>query len=56
MGDEVALTEQMKNFADVIRGKGQPLVGARDGLQSVRVVEAIHKSAASGSTEQILTA
>ncbi len=56
MGDEVALTEQMKNFAEVIRGKGQPLVGARDGLQSVRVVEAIHKSASSGSTEQILTA
>ena len=56
MGDEVALTEQMKNFADVIRQKGQPLVGARDGLQSVRVVEAIHRSAASGSAEQILTA
>ena len=45
MGSETALTNQLKNFAQVIRGKAQPLVSALDGMQSVRIVEAIHQSA-----------
>ncbi len=47
LGGETALTLQLEHFAEVIRGKAQPLVSAADGLQSVRVVEAIHRSASS---------
>jgi predicted dehydrogenase len=50
---ETALTQQLKNFGNVIRGKEEPLVSAQDGVQSVRVVEAIHKSANDGSTVKI---
>lgn len=56
LGDETALTAQLANFADVIRNGEQPLVSARDGLQSVRVIEAIHQSADSGETIKINTA
>lgn len=56
LGDEVALTAQLENFANIIRNKEQPLVSAKDGLQSVRVVEAIHQSASNGSSVTINTA
>lgn len=52
---EIALTQQLKNFGNVIKGKEAPLVSAQDGVQSVRVVEAIHKSANDGSTVKILS-
>ncbi|MDJ0612808.1 MAG: Gfo/Idh/MocA family oxidoreductase [Rhizobiaceae bacterium] len=45
MDGEVALSKQLEHFVDVVKGNTQPLVSARDGLQSVRVVEAIHASA-----------
>jgi predicted dehydrogenase len=35
------LVAQMAHFADVIQGKAEPLVSARDGLQNLMVVEAI---------------
>lgn len=56
LGDEAALTAQLLNFANVIRNQEEPLVTARDGLQSVRVVEAIHQSAYDGVIVKINTA
>jgi len=50
---EVALIAQLHNFADVIQGATSPLVSSQDGLQSVRVVEAIHQSAMTSSTINI---
>lgn len=42
------LARQIAHFADVIRGKAKPLVSARDGLQNLRVVDAIVEAARSG--------
>ena len=42
------LERQMAHFADVIRGKVKPLVSARDGLQNLRVVDAIVEAAKTG--------
>ena len=50
---EIALTKQLENFGNVIKREAPPLVSASDGVQSVRVVEAIHKSANDGSTVKI---
>jgi predicted dehydrogenase len=44
------LGRQMAHFADVIRGVAEPLVSARDGLQNLRVVDAIVEAARSGCT------
>lgn len=42
------LAEQIEHFAAVIRGEAQPLVTVRDGVQNVRVVEAIIEAARTG--------
>ena len=42
------LVAQMAHFAEVIQGKAQPLVSARDGLQNLLVVEAITQAAKTG--------
>jgi predicted dehydrogenase len=42
------LAGQIAHFADVIRGRAGPLVSARDGLQNLRVVEAIVEAARTG--------
>ena len=42
------LTEQIAHFAAVIRGEAEPLVSARDGLQNLRVTEAVVEAARSG--------
>ena len=42
------LERQIAHFADVIRGKAKPLVSARDGLQNLRVVDAIVEAAKTG--------
>jgi len=42
------LERQMAHFADVIRGKAKPLVSARDGLQNLRIVDAIVEAARTG--------
>ncbi len=41
---------QIEHFAAVIRGEAQPLISAAEGAKSLRVIEAIHESAANGST------
>ena len=42
------MTRQLAHFAQVIRGQAQPLVSVRDGLQNLRVTEAIAEAARSG--------
>ncbi|HEY3178129.1 MAG TPA: Gfo/Idh/MocA family oxidoreductase [Casimicrobiaceae bacterium] len=43
------LERQIAHFCDVIRGDAEPVVSARDGLQNLRVVEAIAESARTGA-------
>ncbi|MFY8055881.1 MAG: Gfo/Idh/MocA family oxidoreductase [Limnohabitans sp.] len=43
----------MAHFAEVIQGKAQPLVTARDGLQNLLVVEAITQAAKTGREVQL---
>lgn len=42
------LARQLKNFCAVIRGAAEPVVSARDGLQNLRVLDAIKRAAHSG--------
>ncbi|RFB84845.1 oxidoreductase [Rhizobium leguminosarum bv. trifolii] len=42
------LCRQLSHFCDVIRGEAAPLVSGREGLATLRVVEAIKRSARSG--------
>lgn len=42
------LERQMAHFLDVIAGRAAPLVSAREGLRTLRVIEAIKAAAASG--------
>nr|WP_315241631.1 Gfo/Idh/MocA family oxidoreductase [uncultured Albidiferax sp.] len=42
------LKRQMNHFADVIQGRAAPLVSARDGVQNLRVTEAISEAARTG--------
>jgi predicted dehydrogenase len=42
------LERQIAHFAEVIRGRAQPLVSARDGLANLRIVEAIVEAARTG--------
>jgi predicted dehydrogenase len=44
------LQQQLEHFCAVIRGEAEPLVSARDGLQNLRVTEAISAAARSGQT------
>jgi predicted dehydrogenase len=43
------LAHQLAHFCAVIRGEAEPLVSARDGLQNLRVTEAIADAARTGS-------
>ena len=45
---EPPLERQLANFTAVIRGEGKPLVSGREGLESLRVIEAIKTAAATG--------
>ncbi|MDR5838734.1 Gfo/Idh/MocA family oxidoreductase [Caballeronia sp. LZ034LL] len=47
------LRHQMEHFGRVIRGEAKPIVTARDGLQNLRVTDAIVKAAQSGSVIDI---
>ncbi|MEO6320663.1 MAG: Gfo/Idh/MocA family oxidoreductase [Polaromonas sp.] len=47
------LKHQIEHFGAVIRGEAQPLVSARDGLQNLRVTEAIARAAETGKTIEI---
>lgn len=42
------LVRQLKHFAEVVEGKAEPLVSARDGMRTLAVVEAISISAETG--------
>jgi predicted dehydrogenase len=50
---EDPLTLQIEHFGAVVRGAAQPLVSARDGLQNLRVTEAISAAARSGSVVEV---
>ena len=43
------LKHQLEHFGAVIRGEATPLVTARDGLQNLRITEAIAESARTGA-------
>ncbi len=47
---EDPLARQLAHFVQVIRGQAQPRVTVHDGLQNLRVIEAIAESACSGHT------
>ena len=42
------LANQVKHFADVIRGKAEPICSGRDGLKTMQVVDAVVESARTG--------
>ena len=44
------LKHQLEHFGDVIRGEAEPLVSARDGLENLRLTEAIADAAKTGQT------
>jgi len=43
------IKHQMEHFGAVVRGEVEPIVSARDGLENLRITEAIVKAAESGS-------
>ncbi len=47
------LAEQIEHFSAVIRGEAQPLVSVRDGVQNLRVVEAIREAAREGRSVRV---
>lgn len=47
------LKHQIAHFGAVVRGEAAPLVSARDGLQNLRVTEAIAEAARSGQVVQL---
>ena len=47
------LARQIEHFAAVIKGEAKPLVSARDGLQNLRVTDAIVEAAKRGTTVEI---
>jgi len=44
------LMNQIAHFADVIRGHARPLVSGEEGLRTLKVIEAIQRSAVSGAS------
>lgn len=48
------LRQQIEHFGAVVRGEAAPLVSARDGLQNLRVTEAIAQAAETGGVVEIL--
>ena len=49
-GFEAPLVRQMRNFAAVIRGAAAAVAPAREGLETLRVIEAVKRSASTGET------
>jgi predicted dehydrogenase len=47
------LAHQIEHFAAVIRGEAKPLVSGRDGLQNLRVTDAIAEAAKSGRVVEV---
>ena len=50
---EDPLQRQIAHFCEVIRGQAQPLVSARDGMQNLRVTEAIAEAARTGRVVEL---
>ncbi|MOA04034.1 hypothetical protein D3C78_1235670 [compost metagenome] len=50
---EDPLALQLEHFCQVIRGEAEPLVSVRDGLQNLRVVEAIALAAREGGVVEV---
>lgn len=50
---EDPLARQLEHFCQVIRGEAEPLVSVRDGLQNLRVVDAIGRAAQEGGTVMV---
>jgi predicted dehydrogenase len=50
------LEQQMAHFVEVLRGLAEPRVTARDGLQNLRVVEAVAAAARSGRVVEVSAA
>jgi predicted dehydrogenase len=48
------LQRQLENFCGVIRGDSKPVVTARDGLQNLRVIDAIIQAARDGVTVSLI--
>jgi len=46
------LAEQIEHFGAVIRGQAEPLVTARDGLQNLRVTDAVVEAARTGASSR----
>ena len=44
------LRNQIEHFAAVIRGRAEPIVSGRDGLNTLRVVEAVQQAARTGGS------
>jgi predicted dehydrogenase len=53
-GDGDPLVLQLQHFCDVVQGRAEPLVSARDGLETLRVVEAVKESARSGRAVELV--
>jgi len=49
------LARQITHFCELIQGKTQPLVSARDGLNNLRVTEAISQAAQTGGVIELTT-
>jgi D-xylose 1-dehydrogenase (NADP+, D-xylono-1,5-lactone-forming) len=44
---------QVDNFSAAVRGEGEPLLGRDDAIGQVRTIEALYRSAATGSAERL---
>jgi predicted dehydrogenase len=51
--DRASYERQMQAFADAVRVGSTEILGARDGLQALAVVEAMHRSAMNGTAETV---
>ena len=49
MARDDPLAHQIEHFGRVIRGEAKPIVSARDGLQNLRITEAIAEAARTGN-------
>ena len=47
------LATQVEHFAAVIRGEAQPIVSGRDGLKTLRVVDAVIEASRTGGIVEI---
>jgi predicted dehydrogenase len=53
MTREDPLANQMEHFGRVVRGEDEPIVSARDGLQNLRITEAIVQAASTGQIVEV---